>query len=69
MTTQTIRDPKTDHLLTAENSAMLLIDFQPMLVDGAKSIRSEALVNNVVALAKVDDRSNDYGWFQWHQGW
>ena len=53
MTTQTIRDPKTDHLLTAENSAMLLIDFQPMLVDGTKSIRSEALVNNVVALAKV----------------
>ncbi len=53
MTTQTIRDPKTDHLLTAENAALLLIDFPPMLVDGAKPIRSEALVNNVVALANV----------------
>ena len=53
MTTQTIRDPKTDHLLTAENAALLLIDYQPSLVDGAKSIRREALVNNVVALAKV----------------
>ncbi len=53
MTTLTIRDPKTDHLLTAENAALLLIDYQPSLVDGAKSIRREALVNNVVALAKV----------------
>lgn len=53
MTTQTIRDPKTDHLLTAENSAMLLIDYQPSLVDGTNSIRREALVNNIVALAKA----------------
>ena len=53
MTTQTIRDPKTDHLLTAENSALILIDYQPTLVDGTKSIRGEALVNNVIALAKV----------------
>ena len=53
MTTQTIRDPKTDHLLTAENAALLLIDYQPLLVDGTNSIRREALVNNVVALAKA----------------
>ncbi len=53
MTTQTIRDPKTDHLLTAENAALLLIDYQPSLVDGTNSIRPEALVNNVVALAKA----------------
>ena len=53
MTTDTMRDPKTDHLLTAENSALLLIDYQPSLVDGTNSIRREALVNNVVALAKA----------------
>ncbi len=53
MTTQTMRDPKTDHLLTAENSALILIDYQPGLVDGTHSIRREALVNNVVALAKA----------------
>ena len=53
MTTQTIRDPKTDHLLTAENAALILIDYQPGLVDGTNSIRREALVNNVVALAKA----------------
>ena len=26
---ETYRDPKTDHLLTAENAALALIDFQP----------------------------------------
>ncbi len=34
MTTITTRDPKTDHLLTAENSALALIDYQPALVEG-----------------------------------
>ena len=47
------RDPKNDHLLTAENSALILIDFQPGLVDGTKSIEERILVNNVVALAKT----------------
>jgi hypothetical protein len=37
MTTQVNRDPKTDYLLTPENSALVLIDYQPMLVDGVKS--------------------------------
>jgi len=27
-----IRDPKTDHLLTPENSALLVIDYQPIQV-------------------------------------
>ncbi|PKB63520.1 MAG: hydrolase [SAR202 cluster bacterium Io17-Chloro-G2] len=50
---ETVRDPKTDHLLTAENSALVLIDYQPSLIAGTKSISREALVNNVVALAKA----------------
>ena len=53
MTTQTIRDPKTDHLLTSENVALLLIDYQPGLVDSVKSQERAVLVNNVVALAKA----------------
>ncbi len=53
MTTKTAKDPKTGHLLTAENSALALIDFQPGLVDGTWSISRESLVNNVVALAKA----------------
>lgn len=53
MTTQMTRDPKTDHLLTPENSALILIDYQPGLIDGTKSVSREILVNNVVALAKT----------------
>ena len=53
MTTQLTRDPKTDYLLTSENSALVLIDYQPGLVDGVKSQSRETLINNVVAIAKA----------------
>ena len=53
MTTQVNRDPKTDYLLTPENSALVLIDYQPMLVEGVKSQSKETLLNNVVAIAKT----------------
>ncbi len=47
------RDSKADHLLTAENSALILIDFQPSLIEGTHSVDQTILVNNVVAMAKV----------------
>lgn len=47
------RDPKTDHLLTPENSALVLIDYQPSLIEGTNSIDRDILVNNVVAMAKA----------------
>jgi len=53
MTTQLSRDPKTDYLLTPENSALVLIDYQPALVDGTNSIEHEVLVNNVIAMTKA----------------
>lgn len=53
MTTSVARDPKTDHLLSPENSALVLIDYQPGLVDGTFSIEHDVLVNNVVAMAKA----------------
>ena len=53
MNAQITRDPTTDHLLTPENSALVLIDFQPGLIDGTKSVSREILINNVVALAKT----------------
>ena len=58
MTNQTIRDPKIDHLLTSENSALVLIDYQPSLIGGTKSLPREALINNVVALAKSAKKFN-----------
>jgi nicotinamidase-related amidase len=53
MTTTVTRDPKTDHLLTTENSALVFIDYQPGLVDGTHSIEHDVLINNVVAMAKA----------------
>jgi nicotinamidase-related amidase len=53
MTNQTKRDPATDHLLTPENAALILIDFQPSLIDGTKSIDRRVLLNNVAALTKA----------------
>ncbi len=47
------RDPKTDHLLTPENSAIVLIDYQPGLIEGTHSISRDNLINNAVATAKV----------------
>jgi nicotinamidase-related amidase len=53
MTTQVTRNPKTDHLLTSENAALVLIDYQPGLVDGVNSQSKKTLVNNVVALTRA----------------
>lgn len=53
MTVQLIRDPKTDHLLSPENAALVLIDYQPAMVDGTHSVERDVLVNNVVALTKA----------------
>lgn len=47
------RDPRTDHLLSPENSVLVLIDYQPSLVAGTYSIERPVLVNNVVAMAKA----------------
>lgn len=52
-TTAIPRNPKTDHLLTPENSALIMIDYQPGLVDGTNSIDRDILINNAVAMAKV----------------
>lgn len=41
-----IRDPKTDHLLTPENSALLVIDYQPIQVHSIASMDRRELVEN-----------------------
>ncbi|MFB6455278.1 hydrolase [Chitinophaga sp. Hz27] len=48
-----IRDPKTDHLISPENSALILIDYQPLQVNSVKSMDHEELVRNIVVVAKV----------------
>ncbi len=53
MTSLPIRDPKGDHLLTPENSVLILIDYQPPQIFTTKSMDKQQLINNVVALTKI----------------
>ncbi|HUE61020.1 MAG TPA: hydrolase, partial [Acidimicrobiales bacterium] len=53
MTSETRRDPYTDHLLTPENAALVLIDYQPSQVQAVKSIDHELLVDNIVSVARL----------------
>ncbi len=48
-----IRDPKTDHLLTPENSALILIDYQPIQVQSINSMDRETLVKNIANVTRV----------------
>ncbi len=47
------RDPKTDHLITPENSALILIDYQPLQVNSVRSMDHETLVKNIVTVCKL----------------
>jgi nicotinamidase-related amidase len=49
----TPRDPVTDHMLTAQNAALLIIDFQPVQVASIASMTKRLLVANVVAVART----------------
>lgn len=53
MTSEPIRDPQTDDLLTPQNSALVVIDYQPVQVNSIASMDRQLLVNNIVGLAKI----------------
>ncbi|MDB9677568.1 hydrolase, partial [Acinetobacter baumannii] len=53
MTSENIRDPKQDHLLTPENSAFIVIDYQPVQVNSIASMDRQLLINNIVGTAKA----------------
>jgi nicotinamidase-related amidase len=48
-----IRDPRTDHMITPENAALVLIDFQPVQVASIVSMEKRQLVSNIVAVART----------------
>jgi nicotinamidase-related amidase len=48
-----IRDPKTDHLLTPENSALIVIDYQPIQVQSINSMDREQMVKNIANVCRV----------------
>ena len=53
MTSMPTRDPASDHLLTPANSALLIIDYQPVQVKSIASMDRRELVANIVAVAKT----------------
>ncbi len=50
---QIIRDPVADHLLTPQNAALLIIDFQPVQVSSIVTMEKRLLIANVVNLART----------------
>jgi nicotinamidase-related amidase len=50
---RTPRDPVTDHLLTPQNAALVIIDFQPVQVASIQSRPKRELVANITALARI----------------
>jgi len=48
-----MRDPKTDHLITPENSVLLVIDYQPLQVNSINSTLRSTLVKNINIVAKL----------------
>jgi nicotinamidase-related amidase len=53
MASEAIRDPVKDHLLTPQNSAFVIIDYQPVQVNSIASMDRQLLVNNIVGTAKA----------------
>ncbi|VVN33522.1 putative hydrolase YcaC [Pseudomonas fluorescens] len=53
MTSETIRNPHTDQLLTPDNSAFIIIDYQPIQVSSIRSMPREELVFNITSVAKA----------------
>ncbi|WP_428413369.1 hydrolase [Pararhizobium sp.] len=47
------RDPIGDHLLTPQNAAVIIIDFQPVQVSSIASRPKRELVANITALARI----------------
>lgn len=50
---KTLRDPLKDHLLTPQNAALVIIDFQPVQVASIVSMERRELIANVVAVART----------------
>src|SRR2546425_11974223 len=48
-----IRDPISDHLITPQNSALLVIDYQPPQVGAMRSMDRDLLVKNIVSTVKL----------------
>jgi len=53
MSSYPMRDQLTDHLLTPKNTALLIIDFQPVQIASIESIDKKQLMSNIVIVAQM----------------
>src|ERR1700736_338803 len=53
MASAPIRDPLSDHLITPQNSALILIDYQPSQFAAVRSIDEDLLLKNIVSTVKL----------------
>jgi nicotinamidase-related amidase len=53
MVSEPRRDPVTDHLLTPQNAALVVIDYQPSQVQTVASMDRGLLVSNIVSVART----------------
>ena len=53
MTSQPVRDPLADHLITPENAAFVLIDYQPEQIAAVGSMDHEELLRNAVSTVRM----------------
>jgi len=53
MSSEPVRDPLKDQLLTPQNAAFVVIDYQPVQVNSIASMERQRLVSNIVRAAKA----------------
>lgn len=53
MASEPIRDPANDHLLTPQNAAFVIIDYQPVQVNSIASMDRQLLVNTIVGTSRA----------------
>jgi nicotinamidase-related amidase len=53
MSSEPIRDPIKDSLLTPQNAAFIVIDYQPVQVSSIASMERQRLVSNIIRTAKA----------------
>ncbi len=53
MASPPVRDPVGDHLLTPQNAAMLVIDYQPGQFAAVSSMDRDLLLDNILSTVKI----------------
>ena len=53
MTSAPVRDPLSDHLITPQNAAFLLVDYQPSQLAGVHSMDRDLLLKNAVSTVRT----------------